>query len=405
MGSEMAELSMPSLRVSVSPGSAVVAREAEALLVADPQGPAQERFLDDVLNLMSRSPARAGGLVRAVAALVVQADPDDVPSFGLVLGMADHLVAMLAGEIRLQITWPNEIQEEFLGRDATTYVERAIRGPFVRILLTGPDHESVPDPRSNLSGGVVRGAGVLLTPGATASEEPDAETLADLAPVPPDAEPAEAQPVAEPVERPDPVAVPDSVDQVEPAEAEVPQPFEPISLFGSDDEPAASADQPDEEAGVMVQGIMCSRGHFNDPHARFCSRCGISMVHQTHHMVTGIRPPLGVVVTDDGSVFALVSDYVLGREPGNAPDAMSGDAVPIPLEDPGLLMSRVHARIRLDGWSVQVEDAASANGTFVADSMDSEWTPLDPGVPRNIRPGARIRLGGRTLTFESHQRS
>ena len=412
----MVEMGMPSMRVSVSPGDAVVAREAEAVLVADPQGSVQEQFLDDVLTLMASPPTRTGGgLVRALAALVVQSAAEDVPSLGLVLGVDDHLVVMLVGDVRLRLTWPDGSEDELSGRDATTYVERAVRGAFGRILMTRGDHDALPDPRSSLSRGVVRGGGVSLTPGARVADVPDAETLVDLAPVPAAVEPAVVEPVpVEPVPvEPVPVDVlpvlqhePEVPEDEKVLESEASQPFEPISLLAADPEPAspAAADEATDEPGVMVRGIMCSRGHFNDPNARFCSRCGISMVHQTHHLVSGIRPPLGVVVADDGSVFALTGDYVLGREPGNAPDAMSGRAVPVPLDDPGLLMSRVHARIRLEGWSVQVEDAGSANGTFVAESAGADWTQLEPAVPRTVKPGARIRLGSRMLTFESHQR-
>jgi pSer/pThr/pTyr-binding forkhead associated (FHA) protein len=67
-------------------------------------------------------------------------------------------------------------------------------------------------------------------------------------------------------------------------------------------------------------------------------------------------------------------------------------------------MSRVHARILLDGWEVRVSDANSANGTFI--SVDgSEWSRLEPERPVTISPGVRISMGARTLAFETHQHS
>ena len=128
------------------------------------------------------------------------------------------------------------------------------------------------------------------------------------------------------------------------------------------------------------------------------------MVQQTHNRVLGPRPPLGVLVTDDGAVFSLVHDYVVGREPETAAEVLAGTARPIALDDPKVAMSRVHARILLDGWEVRVEDATSANGTFVGHG-DDDWTRLEPGVPTTIKAGTRIAVGGRTLTFETHQRS
>ena len=216
---------------------------------------------------------------------------------------------------------------------------------------------------------------------------------------------------------PAPAADPEAAAEPDPTPEMSPPTFISISLTDPEEDArpaeAASVDDVaavDDEAeathvGAQVQGIVCSRGHFNDPTSRFCALCGISMVQQTHHLVTGLRPPLGVVVLDDGSVFALTKDYVVGRDPEQDPAILSGRAVPLMLDDPDLALSRVHARILLDGWEVRVEDAHSANGTFVARTPDAAWTRLEPGLPTTITPGTRLTMGGRTLVFESHQNS
>jgi hypothetical protein len=166
------------------------------------------------------------------------------------------------------------------------------------------------------------------------------------------------------------------------------------------------ADRPgeDEPRHTTVQGIVCSRGHFNRPQGRFCSRCGISMVHQTHNLVSGPRPPLGVLVVDDGAVFALTTDFVIGREPEVSEDVAAGTASALFLEDSGLTMSRVHAKVILDGWEVRVVDSGSANGTYALMPSETEWTRLEKGVPTTIEPGTCLSFGGRTMMFESHQR-
>ena len=64
-----------------------------------------------------------------------------------------------------------------------------------------------------------------------------------------------------------------------------------------------------------VRGVYCKNRHFNDPRQLFCAVCGINMVQQTPVLVNGLRPPLGVIVLDDGAVFQLDSDYLLGRDP------------------------------------------------------------------------------------------
>lgn len=66
---------------------------------------------------------------------------------------------------------------------------------------------------------------------------------------------------------------------------------------------------------AMVEGVYCRNGHFNDPEARYCAVCGISMGSLPKVRQMGRRPPLGVLIQDDGSASQLDADYVLGREP------------------------------------------------------------------------------------------
>ena len=98
---------------------------------------------------------------------------------------------------------------------------------------------------------------------------------------------------------------------------------------------------------VLVQGILCSRHHFNNPAAAFCMVCGISMVHVTHNLVTGSRPTLGFVVFDNGSTFGLDRSYIVGREPGH-PAEPNTDALTI--HDDNETLSRRHAEVRLIDW-------------------------------------------------------
>jgi hypothetical protein len=343
--------------------------------------------------------------------MVVRASVDEVPSFGLLTPTRDGLAALLVGDTALVITNSDGTTEELHGRNAALFADRLIPADVSSVFITLA-RESVPDLRSNLSEGVVRGSGVLLAPGRHAGEVTEPHVMASVPATPADLEAAADSiptPAAEPA--PTPAAEPAPTPEVSPPT------FISISLTEpEDDAPPAEAAAVDDVAavgeeaeatqvGAQVQGIVCSRGHFNDPTSRFCALCGISMVQQTHHLVTGLRPPLGVVVLDDGAVFALTRDYVVGRDPEQDPAILSGRAVPLILDDPDLAMSRVHARILLDGWEVRVEDAHSANGTFVARTPDAAWTRLEPGLPTTIAPGTRLTMGGRTLVFESHQNS
>jgi hypothetical protein len=153
---------------------------------------------------------------------------------------------------------------------------------------------------------------------------------------------------------------------------------------------------------VQVLGVYCKNGHFDDPAARYCAICGISMAQQTLIPRLGPRPPLGVLVLDDGSIFSLDRDYVIGRDPQRDPDVQNGSARPLRVDDPYGQLSRVHLRIHLEGWQVEVVDLGSANGTGVWRPGDAQWTRVPPNTRIPIRPGTQVGFGRNQLRFESH---
>ncbi|WP_433560685.1 FHA domain-containing protein [Nocardia sp. CA-151230] len=152
--------------------------------------------------------------------------------------------------------------------------------------------------------------------------------------------------------------------------------------------------------GVVVHGYDCARGHLNDPRVSLCAVCGIRMEPMTCVLTEGIRPPLGALVLDDGTSYALDSDLVIGREPERSDQVRRGaQAVRIPDSSGG--MSRVHAEIRLVGWDVLVMDRGSANGTHIRPPGRPDWVPAAPGQPTVLEPGSQLLLGGRVFTFNS----
>jgi FHA domain-containing protein len=155
---------------------------------------------------------------------------------------------------------------------------------------------------------------------------------------------------------------------------------------------------------AMVDGVYCKNGHFNDPDARNCAVCGIGMGHLMKQRQKGNRPPLGVLLLSDGSVCQLDADYVIGREPTLDGAVAEGRARPLRLANASGVVSRMHARVELDGWHVFITDLNSANGTQVL--MPGERNPinLQPGVRTALPPGAQIRLGGEYgLQYDSHR--
>ena len=159
-----------------------------------------------------------------------------------------------------------------------------------------------------------------------------------------------------------------------------------------------------EMPAASVEGVYCKNGHFNDPEARFCAVCGISMGQLTKVRQKGTRPPLGVLILNDGSVCQLDADYVIGREPTLDSSVADGHARPMRLMGASGVVSRIHARVELDGWQVFLTDLNSANGTQVLQPGERNPTSLQPGVRVPLMAGAQIRLGGEYgLQYDSHR--
>jgi hypothetical protein len=148
---------------------------------------------------------------------------------------------------------------------------------------------------------------------------------------------------------------------------------------------------------VLVDGIMCARMHFNAPEAMFCRECGMSMNEVPRSVRRQPRPPLGVLLVDDGRGFTLDRDYVIGREPVLDGDVAAGRATPLRIADPRGTVSRLHLRVSLIGWQVEVRDLGSANGSVLyRQGGPRTLAPLDSAL---LDPGARVGVGRRTVQF------
>ena len=244
---------------------------------------------------------------------------------------------------------------------------------------------------------------------------------------PPQPPPTPPQPTPTPVQPPPgterwqapEVAVELGGDQVTAPPAFEPEPFEAVLLgagpAGGVDlgviqrEPLSRArDIPPGQSSYVadapiIQGVYCKNGHFDDPEALFCAVCGISMNQQTLVPRPGTRPPLGVLLLDDGSVFQLDRDYIVGREPGLDATVASGRSRALRIADDSGIVSRVHAKVQLDGWRVLVQDLGSANGTRVRLPKQPADTMLQPHVPIVLATGSQVDLGGRGFRYESHR--
>ncbi|MEU7631941.1 FHA domain-containing protein [Nocardia sp. NPDC049220] len=149
---------------------------------------------------------------------------------------------------------------------------------------------------------------------------------------------------------------------------------------------------------VRVLGFKCARAHPSDPRAAFCTVCGMP-VDQTQPLIEVVRPPLGMLILDDGTSYLLAADAVLGRDPEHSAAAESG-LVPLRVDDASGGMSRAHAEIRLVNWDVSVVDRGSTNGTRTRLPGYRDWIRLAPHQSMALIPGTEIMLGNRVLRFE-----
>jgi len=201
-----------------------------------------------------------------------------------------------------------------------------------------------------------------------------------------------------PVELPPPARAVSFLQPPPPGEAEPPR--APLPVVTEEPPPAALAEE-EGDTRPKVKGILCKNGHLNDPRVLFCAQCGIRTTQQTAVSVDGVRPPLGLLVFDNGATVSLDADYLLGREPETDQRVTGGAHRPLLVVDQTGGVSRHHAEIRLEGWDVVLTDIGSANGTLFARRGELAWTALIPGQPVQLTRGMTVRMGGRQFTFES----
>jgi hypothetical protein len=157
----------------------------------------------------------------------------------------------------------------------------------------------------------------------------------------------------------------------------------------------------DDPGAPIVLGVYCKNGHFGDPNARSCVVCGVSRGRRGPAPQPGPRPPLGALVLDDNSALELSIDCVVGREPALDPSVAAGEAHPLCIADAAV--SRVHARVHLDGWQVLLIDLGSVNGTRIRLPGKRSEQALEPNVPVPLQSGTRVFVGTQGFQYEAHR--
>jgi hypothetical protein len=383
------------------PGPGIIGRWGDVLLVVADTDIATTSALIAQCEAVATGAGDGRALSRRLASLLTASD-ELMPPFAAAAPVETGLAVFIHGSASVTVGDDFELS----GDTSLSWVDRLIPWPVTTLRIQVADSTEPLEGPFDLRHGVIPGSGLTLSamphharamPLPAAAGEP-AEGSARLAPAGAAPEDVQATP---PLDR-----WPGQVAQ---------SPFESVVLVSepADEEEEASwpalplaTEMPDKHThhtGYSVQGVYCKNGHFNDPRGLFCAVCGINMVQQTPILAKGPRPPLGVLLLDDGSAYQLDDDYMLGRDPTHDDDVRSGRLRGIVLHDDSKSVSRAHARIELLQWDVVVIDNSSANGTYVAADSDSTWTPLAPGAPHVLQSGSRLRLGSCTLVFNAYR--
>jgi hypothetical protein len=394
-------------RVHVHPGAGVVHREGDALLVVPVAPASQHDRIRELLNLCRRPDPSGRARVHELRAFLELETPGDVPGFALLIRAGSVLTTLVHGAV--QVVVDGRLPDGLDAPGGAVLAEHTLEdGAWHRLTVAGGGAPA-PDVAGalpfDLGSGTVPGAAVTLlrtSVGTHRPEDPSAAATAGRAPAAPETSSTALRPTVQFRT----VLLGECARQ--PAEARRRQPLPiaggPIAggpIAGGPGQGAAGGGTRGQvEPEVLVEGVLCSRGHFNDPELASCPSCGASLPPGGRR-VTLPRPPLGILVTDGGTVYTVTGNYVIGREAERSPQVLAGRALPLPLRDAARSTSRAHARLTVSGWKVLISDNWSANGTFLSRrGAGGPWLPLTPEEPVALVPGDRIRLGKRQLLFD-----
>jgi hypothetical protein len=419
------------------PGPGMVAKYGDLVAVTDGQadGP------DPLLGTLEEVAAGDGAALVLAGARAVLAHPRQFSGACAGVTAGGEVAVLVYGGATVAVGVDGAPEVELTAGGSILPVNRTFSGTTITIrLLTGGPVTL--DPRLRLDGGVVYGGGLVLTassavdvpdPGMIMPALPAADVVMPQMPSAGDARMPDAPQAASPLSsdatqssdtrmldaasaasatpgrepqlhQPDPAADFEYVSFLSPADEPDSRGHEPHGQPVEVDTPSAGTESTDLYIAdrALVDGVLCARNHFNDPNVRYCRQCGISMVQLTRRIQKGPRPPLGVLLLDDGTGFTLDMDYVVGREPVLDGDVAAGRARPLRIADPGGTVSRLHLRISLIGWQVEVQDLNSSNGSVLKLPNGAERR-LAFGDSSTIEPGTKIGVGHRSLQYQSYR--
>jgi hypothetical protein len=384
-------------RVRVHPGAGVVDRRGDTLLVVPTLPSSAAERVRELLELCRRPDPTGQARVSALRALLELGSAAELPGFALLIRSGHALEVLVHGPVEVLVDGrPAGQPGTEGGRGLTEHV--LADDAWDTVTVVADEDPALPDAADVLSldleSGSVPGAGVTLHRARAGREQPPPVAGAAAAGVGPGV--TRSATMLRPAVQFRAVPLGECAVRArggQPARARRP----PLPIAGAPSGPGTGTRGPE----VLVEAVRCPRDHVTDPAQPTCLTCGAPLPPEGAR-VRLPRPPLGILVTDGGTIYTVTGDVVIGREPEQAPDVLAGRARPLPLRDAARSTSRVHARLVVRGWQVLLSDEGSANGTFVSRSgAAGPWLPAVPDIPVPLVHGDRVRLGQRQLLFDT----
>ena len=387
-------------RVRVHPGTGLVDRRDDVLLVVPSLQATEVQPARELLELCHHPDPTGSARIDALRGLLSLRPSAEIPGFALLFRTGGSLRALVHGPVRLLVDGRAQGQPapHGGGRPAECVLED---GAWHGVTITADAHPADDEPAGpdvagvlsfDLERGTVPGAGVTLLPAPSVRAQEFRAVGTTAAP------PAGGSETAlRPVVRFRTVLLGECAVQASGGRSAGGPARPPLPIAGAPGEARTTTTAPE----VVVEGVHCPAGHVTDPERPTCLTCGRPCPPDGPRRRLP-RPPLGVLVTDGGTIYTVTGDFVIGREAEEAPDVRAGRARPLPLRDAARSTSRVHARLTVTGWKVLLSDEGSANGTFLSRSgAAGPWLPVTRQVPVALVHGDRVRLGKRQLLFDT----